>query len=45
LEVGYRIQLNRFLYIQPDIQYIVQPGGTGAIPNTLVLGAQIGVSF
>ncbi len=45
LEVGYRIQLNRFFYVQPDVQYIVQPGGTGSIPNALVLGAQIGVSF
>jgi len=27
------------------VQYIVQPGGTGSIPNALVLGAQIGVSL
>jgi porin len=45
LEIGYRIQLNRFFYVQPDVQYILQPGGTGSIPNALVLGAQIGVSF
>lgn len=45
LEWGYRIQLNRFFYIQPDVQYIVQPGGTGSIPDALVIGAQIGVSF
>lgn len=45
LEWGYRIQLNRFFYIQPDVQYIVQPGGTGSIPDALVLGMQIGVSF
>lgn len=45
LEWGYRIQLNRFFYVQPDVQYIIQPGGTGAIPNALVLGMQIGVSF
>ena len=45
LEVGYRVQVNRFFYVQPDVQYIVQPGGTGSIPNALVLGAQIGVTF
>ena len=45
LEWGYRIQLNRFFYIQPDVQYIVQSGGTGSIPDALVLGMQIGVSF
>ncbi len=45
LEWGYRVQLNSFFYVQPDLQYIVQPGGTGSIPNALVLGAQIGVTF
>ncbi|MFN9942402.1 MAG: carbohydrate porin, partial [bacterium] len=36
LEWGYRIQLNRFFYVQPDLQYIIQPGGTGSIPNAFV---------
>lgn len=45
LEWGYRIQFNKFFYIQPDIQYIIRPGGTGDIPNAFVLGAQIGVTF
>lgn len=45
LEWGYRIQLNRFFYVQPDVQYIIRPGGTASIPNALVLGAQIGVAF
>ena len=45
LEWGYRIQFNKFFYVQPDIQYIIRPGGTGSIPNALVLGAQIGVNF
>jgi len=45
LEWGYRIQFNRFFYVQPDVQHIIQPGGTGAIPDALVLGMQIGVSF
>jgi porin len=33
------------LFIQPDIQYIIHPGGTGTIANALVLGAQIGLNF
>jgi porin len=45
LEWGYRIQFNRFLYAQPNIQYIAQPGGTGSIPDAFVLGLQIGVTF
>ena len=44
-EWGYRINLTKFAYIQPDVQWIINPGGTGTIPNALVLGAQIGVSF
>jgi len=27
------------------MQWIINPGGTGTIPNALVLGAQIGVTF
>jgi porin len=44
-ELGYRVQLTRFAYIQPDIQYVVQPGGSGDIPNATVIGAQLGVTF
>jgi porin len=31
--------------VRPDVQYIIQPGGTGSIPDAFVLGARIGVSF
>ncbi len=44
-ELGYRINMTKFAYIQPDAQWIINPGGTGTIPNALVLGAQIGVTF
>ena len=45
LEVAHRIQLSKFAYIQPDLQWVVRPGGTGRIPDALVLGAQMGVTF
>jgi porin len=45
IEAGHRIQLTNYAYIQPDVQYIIQPGGTGDIDNALVLGVQIGVTF
>ena len=45
LEIGHRFQVTPATYIQPDIQYIVQPGGTGDIPNALVIGFQYGASF
>jgi porin len=44
-EFGYRINLTKFMYIQPDAQWIINPGGSGTIPNALVLGAQIGATF
>lgn len=45
LEAGYRVNLSKFAYIQPDLQWVINPGGTGNIPNALVLGAQMGVTF
>jgi len=45
LEWMYKIQLTKWLNIQPDIQYIIKPGGTGEIPNALVLGFQLGVNI
>ncbi|OHE76003.1 MAG: hypothetical protein A3F67_01215 [Verrucomicrobia bacterium RIFCSPHIGHO2_12_FULL_41_10] len=44
-EFGYRVNFTRFFYVQPDIKYIINPGGTGTISNALVLGAQIGITF
>jgi porin len=44
-ELGYRVQLTSFAYIQPDVQYVKQPGGTGDIPDATVLGMQFGVTF
>ncbi len=45
LEAGHRFQINQFLYAQPNLQWVINPGGTGNIPNALVLGAQVGVVF
>lgn len=45
LEVGYRIQLPGTAFFQPNLQWILDPGGQENIPNALVLGAQIGMSF
>ncbi|WP_309397672.1 carbohydrate porin [Cerasicoccus maritimus] len=45
LEVGYRIAVTDSAYIQPDLQYVINPGGTGNISNATVLGIQFGASF
>ena len=45
LETSYVIQLNKYISIQPDIQYVIRPSGYGNIPNALVIGLQSVVSF
>jgi porin len=46
LEFTYRLRfLRNALFVQPDLQYIIRPGGTGRTSNAVVLGAQIGFNF
>jgi hypothetical protein len=45
LEIDYRIQINKWAFFQPYLQYIIQPNGTGAIENATVLGFETGVIF
>jgi porin len=46
MELTYRLALLKSaLYFQPDLQYIFRPGGTGRIPDALVLGAQVAANF
>jgi porin len=46
IELTYRFDLRKgALFIQPDFQYIIQPGGTGHLANAIVLGAQLGINF
>jgi len=46
MELTYRFDLGRSaMFIQPDFQYIIKPGGTGRLRNASVFGAQIGVHF
>ena len=45
LEWSYVIQVTEWLQFQPDLQYVIRPGGTGDIPDALVLGAQIEIQL
>jgi len=46
MELTYRLALFKSaLYVQPNLQYVFQPGGTGRIPDALMLGAQVAVNF
>ena len=44
LELNYKVQVNRFFFVQPDMQYIINTKG-GEHPNAFVLGAQFGLMF
>jgi porin len=45
LEWTYVAQVARWLAVQPNVQYVIKPGGSSAVPNALVLGMQLSVTF
>jgi porin len=46
IELTYRLEFRTSaFFIQPDLQYIIQPGGTAHLNNALVFGAQVGINF
>jgi porin len=45
LEGAYRVQLTKFAWVQPDLQWVNRPYGTGRIPDALVIGAEMGITF
>lgn len=45
LDFSYIIRLSQQVFIQPDIQYVMNPGGYNTIADTLVIGMQFGISF
>ncbi len=44
-EWTYAIALGRRLTIQPDVQYVINPGGVSSVGNAVVLGTQIAIEF
>ena len=45
VEFAHRFQLTPWSYFQPDIQYVIDPGGTADIPDAIIIGAQMGFTF
>ena len=45
LEVTYQANLAPWLSVQPDLQYIVHPGGSPRYGNALVLGTRAVLTF
>lgn len=44
-ELFYKIQLTRFASIKPDLQYIINPGGTGDLDDALVASVRFALEF
>lgn len=44
-EFTHKVMITKWMYMQPDLQYIISPGGTGNIDDALVLGFQFGLTF
>jgi porin len=45
LEWTYAIAVARWLTVQPDLQYVISPGGRSSVGNAVVVGAQLAVEF
>jgi porin len=45
IEIDYRAQITKFVYVQPFWQYIIRPNGTGLVENANILGVHLGVNF
>jgi porin len=45
IELNHQVQLNPWLYLRPNIQYVIKPNGLNRIANALVLGVEVGITF
>jgi carbohydrate-selective porin OprB len=45
LEWTYAIAIGRRLTVQPDVQYVIIPGGVSSVGNAVVLGVQLAIEF
>ncbi len=45
LEFTYQLNLTKWLYIKPNAQFIINPGGTQDLGNAFVIGGRVSVNF
>jgi porin len=45
IELTYLAQISPWWTVQPDLQVLIHPGGSAAIPNAVVLGCRTVISF
>jgi carbohydrate-selective porin OprB len=45
LEFTYKAILTPWLYVQPDAQFIINPGATQDLSNAFVIGGRVSINF
>ena len=45
MEASYKANVNKWLHVQPFVQYIVRPNGTEHVKNATIIGFQTGLTF
>jgi porin len=45
IELTYQAEITPWLIVQPDLQYIINPGGTTGLNNALVIGGRAAITF
>ena len=45
LEFTYQLNLTKWLYVKPNAQFIINPGGTQDLGNAFVIGGRVSVNF
>ena len=45
IELTYQAEITPWLIVQPDLQYIINPGGATDVNNALVIGGRAAITF
>jgi porin len=45
IEFNHQVQIKPWMYLRPNIQYVIRPNGVPTIRNALVLGIEAGITF
>ncbi len=45
IEFNHQIQITPYLYLRPNLQYVIKPNALNRIANALVLGGETGITF
>jgi porin len=45
LELNYMYNATPWLHVQPDVQGVIRPDGTGLVSDALVLALQVGIDL